>query len=59
MLPAMIDLDFAQDAAAHAVVLHPLDHVDVLADEHGDGDELHHLQGLVLLHPLLDLPLFL
>ena len=57
-MSAMICLDFAQDDAAHAVVLHPLDHVDVLADEHGDGDELHHLQGLVLLQPLLDLPLF-
>ena len=38
-----------------AVLLLLLDHVDLQADEQGDGDELHDVLGLVLLHPLLAL----
>ena len=40
-----------------AVLLLLLDHVDLGEDEQGDGDELHDVLGLVLLHPLLALPL--
>ena len=54
-----MNTDFAQDDAAHAVVLHPLDAVDVLAADHGHEDELDHQQYLLLLHPLLQLPLLL
>ena len=38
-------------------VLLLLDDIDLRADEQGDGDELHDVLGLVLLHPLLALPL--
>ena len=52
-------IHFAQDDAAHVVVLHPLDDVDLEAAAHGDVEGLHHLQWLVVLQPLVDLPLFL
>ena len=52
----MISEMYAQDDAAHAVLLLPLDDVDLEADEDDDGDEVHDVLGLVLLHPLL-LPL--
>ena len=58
--PDLIDifLLFAQDDAAHVVVLHPLDDVDLEAAADGDVEGLHHLQWLVVLQPLVDLPLF-
>ena len=48
----------AQDDAVHVVVLHPLDDVDLEAAADGDVEGLHHLQWLVVLQPLVDLPLF-
>ena len=59
-VPDLIDifLHFVQDDAAHVVVLHPLDDVDLEAAADGDVEGLHHLQWQVVLQPLVDLPLF-
>ena len=41
-----------QDYAVQAVLLPPLDDVDVQALDHDHGGELHHLQHHLLLHRL-------